>query len=118
MRTLLTASVLCFALSPLMAGTAGAQNNSIPRCTAEVAGGLSCQANVACRCQYFHASAAHGTPAGYRWDCGIKRPKCEVTPADAGYQGPFPEAVAIDRSTDIVTQSQENTQSSNATSGP
>ena len=118
MRAFLTASIMCLGLSPIFVGMAVAQNNSIPRCTAEVAGGLSCQANVACRCQYFHASAAHGTPAGYRWDCGIKRPKCEVTPADAGYQGPYPEAVAIDRSADIVTQTQENTQSSSATSGP
>ncbi len=89
-----------------------AEEAAIPRCTTEVAGALSCQANVACECKYFHASAAHGTPAGYRWDCGIRRPKCEVVPADVGgYRGPYPDAVAIDRSTEIFTQSQESSQS-------
>ena len=90
---------------------AAAEEAVIPRCTSEVAGSLSCQVNVACECRYYHASVAHGTPSGYRWDCGIRRPKCEVAPADAGYQGPYPDAIAIDRSTDIITQSQDSSQS-------
>ena len=89
---------------------AQAQEGVIPQCSVEMAGSLSCQANVACECQYFHASAAHGTPAGYRWDCGIKRPKCAVVPAEIGYDGPFPDAVGIDRSTHIVNQSQQGSQ--------
>lgn len=100
----------CVVLS-MMVLSAPAHADGPPKCTPEIAGGLSCQANVACRCQFYHASKAHGTKAGYRWDCGIRRPKCEVSPADAGYQGPFPEAVAIDRSTDIFSQSQSSSQS-------
>ena len=86
-----------------------AEEAAIPRCTTEVAGSLSCQANVACECKYFHASAAHGTPAGYRWDCGIRRPKCEVVPADVGgYRGPYPDTLVIDRETEILSGSQSS----------
>lgn len=105
-------------LLPLIVLPARAEEGAIPRCSLEVAGSLSCQANVACECKYFHASAAHGTPAGYRWDCGIRRPKCGIVPADAGYGGPYPEAIAIDRSTEINTQSQESTQSATSSGTP
>ncbi len=44
-------------------------------CTEAVAGQLSEQAGVQCECKFFHASAMAGTPAGYRWDCGILRPR-------------------------------------------
>ena len=47
-----------------------------------------------------------GTPDGFRWDCGILRPKCgEAADAPANpneFNGPYPLAVGIDRSDDSV----------------
>lgn len=51
-------------------------------CNAQTEGQLTCQANRQCECQYRPAEA--GRPARWAWDCGIKRPRCEMTPAEAG----------------------------------
>jgi hypothetical protein len=42
-----------------------------PVCSAATAGQLSQQATVQCACRFFGESRLAGTPAGYRWDCGI-----------------------------------------------
>jgi hypothetical protein len=42
-----------------------------PVCSAATAGQLSQQVTVQCACRFFGASRLAGTPAGYRWDCGI-----------------------------------------------
>ncbi len=62
------------------------------QCTDAVAGQLSEQAGVRCECRFFHASAMAGTPAGYRWDCGILRPRVRppVVHAPHGYYPFFP----------------------------
>lgn len=52
------------------------------QCTAQSEGQLSCQANKQCKCVYKPAEAATGLPDRWAWDCGIMRPRCEVTPAD------------------------------------
>lgn len=54
------------------------------QCTAASEGQLTCQANKQCKCGYRPAEAAIGLPARWAWDCGIMRPRCEVTPADTG----------------------------------
>ena len=63
------------------------------------AGQLSVQANVQCACRWFAASALHGTPAGYRWDCGILRARTNhEVPATANpYPYALPEALSLER---------------------
>ena len=67
-------------------------------CAASTAGQLSVQANVQCACRLFAASALRGTPAGYRWDCGILRARTNhEVPATANpYLYPLPEALSVD----------------------
>jgi hypothetical protein len=68
-------------------------------CTTNTAGQLSVQANVQCACRWFAASALHGTPTGYRWDCGILRARTNhEVPATANpYPYPLPAALSLDR---------------------
>ena len=68
-------------------------------CAASTAGQLSVQANVQCACRLFAASALRGTPAGYRWDCGILRARTNhEVPATANpYPYPLPAALSLDR---------------------
>ena len=67
-------------------------------CTAQTEGQLTCQANKQCSCAYKPAEA--GRPARWAWDCGIMRPRCEVTPADTS-EGAYPlPPVIIDQSGD------------------
>ena len=75
---------------------AGAQTFA---CTASTAGQLSVQADVQCACRSFAASALHGTPAGYRWDCGILRARTnQEVPATANpYLYPLPDALLVER---------------------
>lgn len=74
-------------------------------CGEAVAGQLSVQANVQCACRWFNASALRGTPAGYRWDCGILRARTNHdVPATANpYPYPLPGALSLDRA--IILQS-------------
>ena len=61
-------------------------------CTTNTAGQLSVHANVRCACRWFAASALHGTPARYRWDCGILRARTiHEVPATAN---PYPYLLA------------------------
>lgn len=68
-------------------------------CLAETAGQLSVQGNVQCECRGFTASRLRGTPAGYRWDCGILRARTndEVPATSNPYPYPLPEALSIER---------------------
>jgi hypothetical protein len=68
-------------------------------CAPSIAGQLSVQANVQCECRMFAASALRGTPAGYRWDCGILRARTNhEVPATANlYPFPLPAALSLDR---------------------
>jgi|SRR5690606_20052413 hypothetical protein len=79
-------------------------------CGESTAGQLSCQAGVACECRWFPASAMEGTPAGWRWDCGILRPRCaDNRPASVeDWRDAVPDSLSItDQS---VTVGQDNTQ--------
>ena len=68
-------------------------------CAANTAGQLSVQGNVQCECRWFTASRLRGTPAGYRWDCGILRARTndEVPATSNPYPYPLPEALSIER---------------------
>jgi hypothetical protein len=68
-------------------------------CTESTAGQLSVQATVQCECRLFPASDLHGTPAGYRWDCGILRARTnhEVPATSNPYPYPLPAALSLDR---------------------
>ena len=68
-------------------------------CATNTAGQLSLQANVQCACRWFAASALHGAPAGYRWDCGILRARTNhEVPATANpYPYRLPAALSLDR---------------------
>ncbi|MEZ5670605.1 MAG: hypothetical protein R3F55_24855 [Alphaproteobacteria bacterium] len=82
------------------------------QCTEATAGQLSCQAGVACECRFAQASAMDGTPAGWRWDCGILRPHCgEPVPATIeDYSDALPDVLSIDRQTLDVDINQSNEQ--------
>src|SRR5690606_3833890 len=67
-------------------------------CAADTAGQLSVQADVQCACRFFPASEMRGTPAGYRWDCGILRARTnhEVPESAAPSPYPLPPALSLD----------------------
>jgi murein DD-endopeptidase MepM/ murein hydrolase activator NlpD len=46
------------------------------QCSAQIAGQLTCQKSRLCRCEYFAGGAIDDGSAGYRWDCGVFRPRC------------------------------------------
>lgn len=66
-------------------------------CSAQTEGQLTCQANKQCTCAHRPADAASGLPARWAWDCGVMRPRCEVTPADTGEGGHALPPVIIER---------------------
>ncbi|WP_281300615.1 MULTISPECIES: hypothetical protein [unclassified Iodidimonas] len=57
---------------------------SIPLCTAQYEGALSCQANRVCECGYANAEPARGLPARWRWNCSLMQPQCSLPGAEAG----------------------------------
>jgi hypothetical protein len=82
-----------------LAALAPARGDEIPECRATIAGQLSVQADVECECRFFAESRLAGTPAGYRWDCGILRPRLNyAVPVDLNpYPYPLPELLSLDR---------------------
>jgi hypothetical protein len=79
---------------------AAARGDEIPECRAAIAGQLSIQADVQCECRFFPESLLAGTPAGYRWDCGIIRPRLNsAVVVDLNpYPYPLPDSLSIDQS--------------------
>ena len=75
-------------------------------CTQRNAGQLSVQAKVQCECRFVPASRMAGTPAGYRWDCGILRARMnqDVPATSNPYPYSLPTALSLDRT--IVQQGQ------------
>lgn len=82
------------------------------QCTEATAGQLACQAGTACECRWFHASAMEGTPAGWRWDCGILRPRCAGNlPATVeDYSDVIPDSLSITNQSVDVEQNNEQIQ--------
>ena len=82
---------LLMGISAALAGlaiTAGAWAQEL-QCSAEAAGELLCQQERLCECQYFTGGAVSEDTAGYRWDCGLLRPRCEAAPGSAGQSQRF-----------------------------
>jgi hypothetical protein len=69
-----------------------------PACQAAIAGQLSVQADVQCECRWFTESRLADTPAGYRWDCGILRPRLNyAVPVDLNpYPYALPEGLSLE----------------------
>jgi hypothetical protein len=88
------------ALSGGVASPAGA--GDMPVCAGQSLGATSCFSGKLCECIYDRGGSVTGIPEGFRWDCGILRPKCgEAADAPANpneFDGPYPLAVGIDRS--------------------
>ena len=77
-----------------------------PSCSAALAGSVACFERVLCACSFQRGGAMTGLPTGYRWDCGILRPPCsggpDVPATTGGYQGPLPDAIALERNNTLV----------------
>jgi hypothetical protein len=88
------AGVAALALEASSAAQAGAQEIV---CAAPSAGMVSCIAGRLCACAFAPGSPATGLPDGFRWDCGILRPRCgPPVPATLDpWQGDLPEALAV-----------------------
>ena len=71
-----------------------------PACSAATAGQLSRQVTVQCACRFFGESRLAGTPAGYRWDCGILQARMNhEIPVDLNpYPYPLPDGLYLDGS--------------------
>ncbi len=69
-----------------------------PACEPASAGQLSVQAEVQCECRFFVASRLRGTSSGWRWDCGILRPRLNyAVPVDLNaYPYGLPEGLSIE----------------------
>jgi hypothetical protein len=67
-------------------------------CTAGTAGQLGVQGIVQCECRHAPESRLAGTPAGWRWDCGILKARMnQDVPATANpYPYPLPPALVLD----------------------
>lgn len=106
-RSLLIGAGLMLCIAPAAQGQA-----QTFACTQATAGQLSCQAGIACACSFFQASAMEGTPAGWRWDCGVLRPRCaENRPATIGNYGyAIPDSLSITEQSVGVNVNQSNEQ--------
>ena len=82
-------------------------------CNQVARGQVTCLATKLCECIYDRGGLTTGVPAGYRWDCGILRPSCEVVPSTIieyrGNSPSYPAAVSIDRSDQSVSVDQDST---------
>jgi hypothetical protein len=56
----------------------GLENKPLFGCKAETEGQIACQQNKKCICKWWPEDKMRMRPAGFRWDCGIKRPKCDM----------------------------------------
>ena len=82
----------------LGAGLPSPVRSDPPVCSAATAGQLSQQVTVQCACRFFGASRLAGTPAGYRWDCGILQARMNhEPPVDLNpYLYPLPDGLYLD----------------------
>ena len=97
--------VLAFALVAALLQPATPAAAQSPTCADANAGMVACIAGRLCACGLVRGSVATGLPDGFRWDCGILRPRCgEPVPATLDpYLGPLPEALSIERETNNTT---------------
>lgn len=98
-HTLIAVAMTIAIASGVTADRAAAQAPLPPACVAERAGQVTCQASILCACRFFPAQATVTTPPGWRWDCGVLRPRCDPLPADGSSSRavPLPGAVVIEQ---------------------
>jgi hypothetical protein len=89
-------AVLLLVLTP-WAREAAAQNEA-SRCDEANAGRMQVQAGVRCACVHAREGGIAQIPSGWRWDCGILRPRnnADVGVSDEGYEAPLPSSVYIE----------------------
>jgi hypothetical protein len=106
-----TTFVVALVFSALATGNPAAAQSPLA-CTTETLGMTACLESKLCACIYDRGGIASGMPAGYRWDCGILRPGCGSSvhpPATLDpYEGPYPQALSIDKSRQSLTVRQTN----------
>lgn len=105
MRTALPFLMLAGALVTLATNVAWAHPEDVP-CTQDAVDRVACIATRLCACRFVPGSPATGLADGYRWDCGILRPRCggEVPATIDAWQGSLPDALSLDQSRTIVNQ--------------
>ena len=96
-RRAVRASALALAALLIAAMPAPARSEP-PVCSAATAGQLSRQVTVQCACRFFSESRLAGTPAGYRWDCGILQARMNhEVPVDLNpYADPLIDGLYLD----------------------
>lgn len=99
-----------FILGPTFGAAGASQAQQGPACTQQTYGQTACFANKQCECIYQRGGSITGAPTGFKWDCGIERPACEVAPTSViEYRGTppqYPSSVTIDKSSQNVDVSQ------------
>lgn len=102
LRVLIALAALTFPVGPATA-------QEFPSCTSESWGVVACIGGKSCECTYRRESAMTGAPAGFRWDCGISRPRCDLPPADlAAPRTDLPDSVTLEGDTTVTTTSESN----------
>jgi hypothetical protein len=76
-RTIARILSLCFVLAAFAASPLNAQEAT--KCNKQTFGQVECFATKLCECIYDRGGTITGTPAGFRWNCGILRPPCFYT---------------------------------------
>lgn len=105
----MTALRALFALAALAVSAGPAPGQDFPSCTAETWGVVACIGGKSCECAYRRESAMTGAPAGFRWDCGVLRPRCDLPPADLAHpRADLPDSVTIEGDTTVTTTSESN----------
>lgn len=102
-----TAVIVLIAFSVITGGMdSSARASDASLCTGQNLGAASCFSGKLCACIHDRGGSVTGTPAGFRWDCGVLRPKCDQAadaPANPNeFKGPYPQAIGIDRSDNSV----------------
>lgn len=117
--SLLFAALIAGSMFFGMGQDAMAQEQAAPMCAPETWGQLACIGGVSCECRNKQASAMTGDPGGFRWDCGINRPRCrgganaDVPATLNPYTGNLPNSVIIEGDTTITNRNSNTNTNTN-----
>jgi hypothetical protein len=86
-------------LCAVLLAPAATRAQAVPGCAPASEGVAACLAGRECVCRFEPARKAIGRPAGFRWDCGILRPRCP-TPERAVpmWDGSLPSSIDLSTS--------------------
>lgn len=105
---MMTVSVLALVAAVLLTSLIALPAAAQPVCVAETAGLVECVAEKLCLCRFERGGAMTSEPSGYRWDCGVLRPRCGgllQSPATLDpYPYPLPPGLTLDSSTTNLTR--------------